>query len=53
MLDKNLYCVGDSLVVKFDDEDVPVTGIVDRDSLGRLFLLFPDASVAYSGFQIL
>lgn len=52
MLDKNLYSVGDSVTVKFSDEDNMMTGIADRDSSGHLFLLFPDGSVAYNDFQI-
>lgn len=52
MLD-GMYCVGDSLEVIFDDEDFSVSGTVERDSSGRLYLLFPDSSVAYSGFKIL
>lgn len=53
MLDKNFYHVDDVLTVKFSDEDAPVTGIVNRDGSGRLFLAFPDGSVAYNDFQIL
>lgn len=52
-LDRNLYHVDDVLTVKFCDEDIPLAGMVERDSFGRLFLSFGDGSVAYDGFQIL
>lgn len=52
MLDENLYSIGDSVTVKFCDEDSLITGIVNRDSSERLYLLFPDDSVAYNGFKI-
>lgn len=52
MLDKNLYHIGDLVTVKFSDEDTLITGMVNRDSPGRLFLLFPDNSVAYNDFKI-
>ena len=52
MLDKSLYSIGDSVTVQFNDEDDPITGIVERDSSGHLYLLFPDSSVAYNDFKI-
>lgn len=52
VLDENLYSIGDSVTVKFSDENDPITGKVNRDSSGRLYLLFPDSSVAYSDFKI-
>lgn len=53
MLDKNLYNIGDLVTVQFSDEDNPITGIVNRDSCGRLYLLFSDNSVAYNDFKII
>lgn len=53
MLDRNLFHVGDLLTVQFNDENIPIEGIVERDSSGYLYLLFPDNTVAYSDFKIL
>lgn len=53
MLDKNLYHVGDPITVQFSDEDIPVRGIVERDSSERLYILFSDNSVAYNDFRVL
>ncbi len=50
MLDN--YHVGDTVTVQFIDEDKPITGKVDRDNTGRLYLDFGDGTVAYTGFKV-